>query len=204
MVISDSAHLRVWFLGNWSPWIICCELGIHSDNHDIKEELLCAYIWSSFWKGKKVNLVTFLLYVKFINPHHDALFHVWKNVRSLRLIFYVCSSHSCFQVRKNLFMRVAHLCDLLLALLKVLSHLSLAGIPHGSMISSELQCFQIFTGAGIVNPSCIWDDLAKMTCFLFIMTFYCYVDLPHYWFLSYHMTETLKSHIPESSRDNYH
>ncbi|XP_073262029.1 F-box protein SKIP16 isoform X1 [Populus alba] len=35
-------------------------------------------------------------------------------------------SHSCFQVRKNLFMRVAHLCDLLLALLKVLSHLSLA------------------------------------------------------------------------------
>ncbi|KAG6767616.1 hypothetical protein POTOM_028828 [Populus tomentosa] len=44
-------------------------------------------------------------------------------------------SHSCFQARKNLSMRVAHLCQLLLALLKVLSHLSLAGSPHGFSIS---------------------------------------------------------------------
>ncbi|XP_061947939.1 F-box protein SKIP16-like isoform X2 [Populus nigra] len=46
--------------------------------------------------------------------------------KNLRLIVYVCSSPSYFQVRENLFMRVAHLCNLLLALLKVLSHLSLA------------------------------------------------------------------------------
>lgn len=125
-----------------------------------------------------------MLHIIIKNPYYEDIFCCLVIVQNLRLNLYVCSSHSCFQARKNLFMRVVHLCQLLLALLKVLSHLSLAGSPHGFSISYKLHHFNIFR-ARIISPGCVWNDLTKMELPFSLMAFCHYLGI-----FEFHMTDT--------------